>query len=78
MVFVAPTEDASGGELEGEEDDLNLSRVCMHKRWRVFCAECGGNGPCEHGKREGIASVLCARLSCYRATVLVLRVCLEW
>jgi hypothetical protein len=64
----SPAPAASGvGELEGEEDASNLSRVCMHKRWRVFCAECGGNGLCEHGKRKGKASVLRVRLACYRA-----------
>ena len=30
-----------------------LSRVCVHKRWRVFCAECGGSGLCPHNKRKG-------------------------
>ena len=46
-----PPHGASG--LQSEEDEANLSRVCMHKRWRVFCAECGGSGLCDHGKRKG-------------------------
>jgi hypothetical protein len=64
----SPGPSASGvGDLDGEEDASNLSRVCIHKRWRVFCAECGGNGLCEHGKRKGMAPVLGAWLACYRA-----------
>ncbi len=50
------------GVLQSEEDEANLSRVCMHKRWRVFCAECGGSGLCDHGKRKGAPASRCLPL----------------
>ena len=47
-------------ELEDQEAEearakaeSGVSRVCMHQRWRIFCAECGGSGLCPHGKRKG-------------------------
>ena len=48
------------GEHEQQVEEAGQSRVCIHKRWRVFCAECGGTGLCTHGKRKG--TFLCLRV----------------
>jgi len=49
-----PNINATMGVLTDKQvEEAGQSRVCIHKRWRVFCAECGGTGLCTHGKRKG-------------------------